>query len=610
VVSLARTIVAGFPQRRLGLAYTPPTLFLGFGFEDFDFSLSKDIGIGKETRPTKMALELGRGGMLRCGTHMGANLLEGLAGWWIGFRDEGKRSRLVLAILLVLVCAGVAVVGVPRLRIFGHDIFVSLDGGWRVLNGQRPGVDFYAQMGPAYYLLHAAGLRLAGNDARGLGYGSAMATALISCWAFFLLRGRMKPAPFFIACLFLALLAGAPFPLGFTPVQTAFSMKHNRYAYALTGLVLLESFLPQGESNRRQRFAGAFSTGAACALLLFLKISFGMVAVTLAAAALPFRPGRRFVTTGMLAGFAALSVPMMAYLRFDLGAMVREYRLLAAVKAGGLSAYDIANRIYFDRHEIAPIALMAVLLMLLPGIPARRGFALLLAVTMATLAGTLLMLTNTQPWGLPLLGMAALLLVNEVTATVPKGAPRAYVAPLVAMGLMSVGISMALDAAGIVTAMRDKAWGEKPGYRFQEAHMASIQFVDCPEPVLNAWCSMNDNGKNFVGYTEEGLHLVRENARPGESVRGMGMSNPFSYGSLRAPSHGGAVTLCGTDCSRTVMPPKELLLGDVALVLLPKFPATDRETLGLILKAYPELLKTDYYEVAQSVNWILYRRNP
>jgi hypothetical protein len=83
--------------------------------------------------------------------------------WWAGSRDTARRRHRVLTVLLLLVCAAVAVVGVPRLHIFGHDIFVSLDGGWRVLNGQRPGVDFYGQMGPVYYLLHAAGLWLAGN---------------------------------------------------------------------------------------------------------------------------------------------------------------------------------------------------------------------------------------------------------------------------------------------------------------------------------------------------------------------------------------------------------------------------------------------------------------
>src|ERR1035438_2893101 len=235
---------------------------------------------------------------LRIARLLGERAFEGVSfevfvSWWVGFREAARRRLRVLTVLLLLVCVAVAIVGVPRLRIFGHDVFVSLDGGWRVLNSQRPGVDFYAQMGPLYYLLHAAGLWLAGNDARGLGYGSTLATTLISFWAFFVLRPRMKPTPFFIACLFLALLAAAPFPLGFAPWQTAFAMKHNRYGYALTALVMLESFLPQDDRSRRQQFAGGFSTGLACALLVFLKISFGLVALTSAAVSLPLRSGAR-----------------------------------------------------------------------------------------------------------------------------------------------------------------------------------------------------------------------------------------------------------------------------------------------------------------------------
>lgn len=533
---------------------------------------------------------------------------EGFVSWWAGSRDTARRRHRVLTVLLVLVCVAVAIVGVPRLRIFGHDVFVSLDGGWRVLNGQRPGVEFYAQMGPVYYLLHATGLWLAGNNARGLGYGSTLATALISFWAFSLLRPRMKPAPSFVACLFLALLAAAPFPLGFTPLQGAFAMKHNRYGYALTGLVLLESFLPQEAGNRRHRFTGGFSTGLACAVLLFLKISFGLVALTIAAVSLPLRSGARIRLAGMAAGFAAFSIPMMAYLRFDLPALMREYRLLAGVKGGAINAKDVAVRLYVDRFEIAPVVLLAALVSLLPGVPVRRSVMLMLAVAMATLAGTLLLLTNTQFFGLPLLGAAALLLLNEVTAAIPEGSAPPHVAPLLAIGLLAVGIPMCLDAIGVAGAMGDKLLRGEPGYRFHEAHLASIEFVDCPTQLFVGSCLPNDNGQNFVRYTEEGIALVQANGRPGESVRGMGMSNPFSFATLRPPSHGGGVNLSGTNVSPAVMPPKKLLIGDVALILAPKFPATERDTLAAFLEFYSELLGAEYLQVAESANWILYRR--
>jgi hypothetical protein len=528
---------------------------------------------------------------------------EGFVSWWVGSHDTADRRRRVLGVFLLLVCLAVATVGVPRLRIFGHDVFVALDGGWRVLNGQRPGVDFYAQMGPAYYLLHAVGLCLAGNDVRGLGYGSTFATALISLWAFFVLRSRMQSAPFFVACLFLALLAAAPFPIGFDFTQATFSRKHNRYGYALTGLVLLESFMPESSASRRHQFSGGFSTGVACALLLFLKISFGLVALTLAAISLPLRSGGRSRLAGMAAGFSAFTVPMIAYLRFDLPALVREYRLLARVKAGSIDAYDVVTRLYVDRFEIAPVALLAALVGLLPGVSARHCFTLMVAVAMATIAGTLLLLTNTQPYGLPLLGAAALLLLNEVTVAVPEGSAPSQMAPLLAIGLLAIGIPMCADAAGLGAAIGDKILHPKPGYRFHETQLASIEFVNCSTP-----CPENDNGQKFVRYTEEGIALVQANGHPGESVRGLGMSNPFSFATRRPPSHGGAVTLSKTDISPVVMPPEKILIGDVALILAPKFPATERETLAAILNSYPKLLGTEYLRVAESPNWILYRR--
>src|ERR1035441_922217 len=266
---------------------------------------------------------------------------DGLVSWWAGSRDANRLRLRELVGLLLLVCLAVAIVGVPVLRNFGHDIFVSLDGGWRVLHGQRPGVDFYSQMGPAYYLLHATGLWLAGGDARGLGYGSALATSLISFWAFFVLRSRMRPAPLFVACLFLALLAAAPFPLGYYYSDAAFSMKHNRYGFALTALVMLESFLPQDASTRKRHLLGGFSTGLACALLLFLKISYGFVALTVAAVSLPLSSGARNRLAGMAAGFAAFSVPMMAYLRFDLASQVYQYQLLARVQGHRITFYSV-----------------------------------------------------------------------------------------------------------------------------------------------------------------------------------------------------------------------------------------------------------------------------
>ena len=528
---------------------------------------------------------------------------DGLVSWWAGSRDANRLRLRVLVGLLLLVCLAVAIVGVPVLRDFGHDIFVSLDGGWRVLHGQRPGVDFYSQMGPAYYLLHATGLWLAGGDARGLGYGSALATSLISFWAFFVLRSRMRPAPLFVACLFLALLAAAPFPLGYYYSDAAFSMKHNRYGFALTALVMLESFLPQDASTRKRHLLGGFSTGLACALLLFLKISYGFVALTVAAVSLPLSSGARNRLAGMAAGFAAFSVPMMAYLRFDLASQVYQYQLLARVQGHRITFHSVILSLSRESLAVALVVVMAVLVCLLPGVSLRRGFTLLLTVMMATVASALLMLTNTQPFGLPLLGAAALLLLNEVTVVITEGPVLPQAAPLLAMGLLAVGAPMCKDVAGIAHAMKDKLLPGTTSYHFREAQLASISFAYCSMP-----CSPNDNGLNLVQYTEEGIALVQTYGRPGESVQGMGMSNPFSFATQRPPANGGAVNLGYTNISRSAMPPQKLLIGDASLLLVPKFQTSERGTLDAIQQSYPELLSSEYHPVAESANWILYRR--
>ena len=86
------------------------------------------------------------------------------------------------------------------------------------------------------------------------------------------------------------------------------------------------------------------------------------------------------------------------------------------------------------------------------------------------------------------------------------------------------------------------------------------------------------------------------------------MSNPFSFATLRPPSHGGAVNLSKTNINLDAVPPKKLLFGDVALLMVPKFPASERDTLAAIERSYPELLGVEYQRVAESSNWVLYRR--
>lgn len=545
----------------------------------------------------------------------GSNI-ERLIGWWVDREGIHSNRRAFLVCCLLALCAATFALGVPRLRIFGHDVFFALEGAWRVLNGQRPTVDFYAVKGPVCYLLDAAGLALSHGAAKGLGYTSTIVAIVLSAWTYLVLQRRMEPMPLFLACTGLLLLAVAPFALGERPYQTSFAMTYNRYGYAFTGLILLECFLPPDGNGRRTRmFGDGFSSGLACAILVFLKISFGLVSLVLVGISIVLR--RRewtFRIAGLAAGFALFSLPMLAYLRFDLPALIHEYRIVAAVRgSSGVGVAGVLRICYEGRYEIGIVLLLALGITLLPGIALRRSIVLALVAAAVTLADLLLRLTNAQASDLPLIAVVALLLVNEVTVLARRYDARGSTMQLamllcLGLGLLSAGMRIGADATGLAGALIDQVIHPKAGYRFKESQLSALAFFDLKDPTGERKVYDNDNGQAYVRYTEEGIDLARANSRPNESVRSMGNETPFSYALLRPPSRGGANDISYTDVSRKLVPPPDMVLGDVDIILIPHYLASERETMNILLSAYKDFLKANYVIAAESANWTLLRK--
>src|SRR5258706_16443599 len=59
----------------------------------------------------------------------------------------------VLGFLTIIAFA----IGFVPVVIYTHDLFIPLDGAWRVLNGQGPHVDFATSLGAVFYLIEAGG---------------------------------------------------------------------------------------------------------------------------------------------------------------------------------------------------------------------------------------------------------------------------------------------------------------------------------------------------------------------------------------------------------------------------------------------------------------------
>ena len=540
--------------------------------------------------------------------------MEKVIRWWVGAEPDhysSGRQRLLI-ISLLAICAATFALGVPRLRFDDQDVFICLDGAWRILNGQRPVLDFYAAKGPAWFMLHALGLALAGNNARSLGYVSTIVAVLIGTWSFCVLRRRMAPAPCFVACISLMLLAVSPFPLGELPTSTSFAMTFNRYGFALAGLVLLECFLPSSckEDSLPKQFGGGFSSGLACAVMLFVKISFGLVGLVLAGASVVLRPRERVRWLGLIAGFATFVLPILAYLRFDIPAIVREYRLLAMARGRTLTISSVLFRTWQERFELAPVLLLTLLVVLFAARGAGRRITLAAAGLLAAVGGMLLLMTNTQQTDLPLMAAVALLLVNEVTcAWMRSKADMGGPTPLAALtflsfGLLVTGIPLSMDAAGLTYALADKVMHVQPAYHLQAPHLRALEFVKYTSEE-NGY----DYGELFVRYTEEAMDLVKAHSAANESVRSMTVANLFSYALLRPPPPGGAVDINHSNFSEKSMPPLGFILGDVDLILIPKIPAADlTNTIKFILTKYHDELEIRYLIEAESPHWKLLRK--
>jgi hypothetical protein len=528
---------------------------------------------------------------------------------WLQALLPMRTSRIHGAIaiaLIALACGTTLWLGVPHAAIYGHDTIIILDGGWRVLNGQRPHVDFYSAFGPVPYLIAAAGLKLGGVRVEGLVYSTAAVGALMGLWAWALLRRRMRGWSALLALAFVVLFWLAPFPYGEPFYLTGYAMQYNRLGYVLTALVLLELFTHR-EGLRRQTNVdwGGLSTGIAVGLLCFLKISFFFVACGLIAGAYLLKRKQWTHLVAAVAGFALVTVPMLAYLHWDLAAMLRDLALAAAARQTRfLQGYDPFRTVF--RNLGAVLGLLG--LAFLARRSGRQGVFGLASVAIA--ADLLLAMSNTQRQGFPLSLVATLILADRmcggVSAVNRKGRQGgAAIAALLAVLSMMPVLADTFNSWGIV--LRSNvlhASGSHPA-GFDAQPLAGLTMEAHDEPGVDPAAH---NGALYVASINDGLELLRRASAPEDRIASLAFANPFSYALLRPPPEGGsAFYASGVNITATHAPSAARILGNADVVMYPKDSHDDPEVGTLLDIVKPNLLR-DYNIAAESAHWSLWRK--
>ena len=503
-----------------------------------------------------------------------------------------RRPWIVFLVGLAAICGTAAFIGVVPTKIYGHDVFVPLDIGWRVINGQRPHIDFVSAWGPVWFLVAALGLTISGHSANGIGYGNAIMALIVGSWSFLVSKNRLEPYPRVILSCFLAALVVAPYPLGESFYVSSHAMVYNRYGYALLGLILMEcaASVRGSRNSHREEWIGGLSTGAALSLTLFLKASYFLVAVVvIGLISLPIgRVGyRRFL--GMILACSLVSVCLLGYLRFGLAAMLGDLRTAGAARATMLSTRHVFQVAVNHASVLLGVVLFALATALLFGdrVPAWRSSRLLAVGILVFAADVVLMSTNSQLGGFPLCATFAIVIISEIAQdqhSLPT-AEASFHRPLY-VGALFLGVLLFLpqftsDLAGLGHGAWAKEWpSPAPGLlAFTSPNLKPLLLYDGEES--------RSNGHVFTTYVNDGVALLERTSRADETVLSFDMTNPFPYALDRPPPRAGIVSpVYHLNIDDAHRPADDRFFGDADIVMVPKHPTLGDTTFSDFLRAY------------------------
>jgi hypothetical protein len=532
--------------------------------------------------------------------------------WRLGWSDAAFIAALVL------VCSLSAFIGVAvPLGSFAHDTFFFLDNAYRVAQGQIPHRDFSSAWGPVMFLIDAAGLWMSGMKPTGFGYANAVFGALLAVWAFFIARSRWSSTSACAVGIYTLLLVTAPFPIGIAPIDFGYAMSYNRYGYALFGIIMIECVAgaPSTRYEIRQRIGEAISTGIALGLLVFLKISYALVAVPFIAALMTGGVGRvrRFI--GVSSGFAILTVLVLCYLRFDVADMLQDLQTAAAARRLSLRLLRPIDPLDLAQGTFILVFAAGLICGISTGgeRAARLHGALFALLTLA--AGYLLLISNQQANTFPLNGYAAVALVATyeplMTGRLLKwpgvslNFPRALLLAACVLPLCIMnGISLAYAALEPrVLAIANVIRLESP------ERGTSLPF----RPVMGAQPT-ETTGAGYVAAVNDGVALLRRHTGDIDGVLTFDEFNPFNY-LLDRPSPRGGFAAAAYDYifSDAAHPTAERFFGDTAYVLVRKYKQNGSDSMEgddvrALMRIYGPALRSHFTMVEETEHWVLWRR--
>lgn len=474
-----------------------------------------------------------------------------------------------------------------------NDLFIFLDGVYRIDSGQVPNRDFHTALGPLVYYAPALGYWLSGTFGGAMPVGMALIIAFLALPAAHIFSSRLRPAIALPLAVFLLLVAAAPINTGESIAALSFAMFYNRIGWACLSLLLVMHLRPV-QAGRYQTGLDVLSAASLMILMLYIKVSYGLVGAGFLILVL-LDPRQR------LWAAAALGVTIATGFVVELfwgGTQGHIADLMLAGKVSG-SLKDIADFAEVVFKNLADFVVFSVVAGL--AMWRTKSFRDLLFFGFCAGSGTLLIMQNFQNTGIITLMAGAAVAVERLARRDRQIADkwRSSMTPglqLLLFAFLLPGIIHHAAALGLHAGLASLDRGKPaPLPQFQQVKLAHL-WSDADYPAFSRY---------FTSLADGGRALESLQQKP-ENVLVLDFVGPFSAGLGLAAPHGDSTWYhWGRTVNEYSFLPAKTLFRDVKILMEPKWPVDAATTEGL--KAiYAEYIDEKYELAEETVDWRIY----
>jgi hypothetical protein len=506
------------------------------------------------------------------------------------------RPASVAALVLAVATICALLLALPGQTVttrYVNDLFIFLDGVHRVSEGQVPNRDFHTALGPLVYYVPAIGYWISGHLGAAMPVGMALLVLMMATAAAHIVSSRLRPAIALPLSIFLILVAAVPLNLGESIAGLSFGMFYNRIGWAALGLLLI-MYLRPTHRRRFQSLLDAFCATSLTLLMLYMKLSYGLVALGFLVLMLLDSQQRRWA-------LAAFGLVLAGGLLIETIWDATEAHIDDLVLAGGVSGSfksldELVSMFLRNLTDYTLFALFAAF-----ALWRTRSIRDFLFYGFCAGSGFMLIMQNFQTGGIATLPAGAAVAAELLARTTP--APIGRKTPALAAGAQLLLLAFVLPSSlhhaatlGLHAALASTSQGQAvPLPKFERVRLVQL------------WTE--DNYPAFSRYLEslgDGAQALSALGPEAGRVHVLDFVGPFSAGLGLAPPRGDSTWHhWGRTINEHHHLPPETLFQDVRVVMEPKWPVELATAEGL-RQIYAEYLSDHYDLEEETKDWKVY----